>query len=50
MRIEQVSTADLQRLIGVGREATDPDRYALSVLQRELDRRQVAVGDKGAAQ
>jgi hypothetical protein len=39
MRISDLPTAELLRLLRVSEQASDPDEYALSVLRRELARR-----------
>lgn len=39
MKISNLPTADLLRLLRASERASDPDEYALSVLRRELERR-----------
>jgi hypothetical protein len=39
MRISDLPTAELLRLLRASERAADPDEYALSVLRRELARR-----------
>jgi hypothetical protein len=39
MKITDLPTAELLRLIRISEWASDPDEYVLSVLRRELNRR-----------
>jgi len=53
MKITELPTADLLRYLRATERSKDPDPYALSVLQRELERRLDATippGDKRASE
>jgi len=42
MKIDEIPTADLERMLRVNERATDADPYAIEVLKKELDRRLAA--------
>lgn len=49
MRVDEIPTSDLERLVVINERAAEPDPYAISVLRREIDRRESLDDGEGPA-